>query len=124
MDDINHLNDDVYFDAVLSILVTHFISFEQKYNFLLTIQKKLKQDGVFITFDLTQIITQKEKETLRHLCEINGLTPEQTVVMLTRLDHVFFPLSEELTYQLLRNADFKDFKRFTQIVCYQGFIAQ
>lgn len=122
--DINHLNDDVYFDAVLSILVTHFIPFEQKYNFLLATQKKLKQDRIFITFDLTQIITQNEKESLKHLCEINGLTPEQTAVMLKRLDHDFFPLSEERTYQLLRNVGFKDINRFTQILCYQGFIAQ
>lgn len=122
--DINHLKTNFGFDAALSILVTHFIPFEQKDEFLLSIQRKLKQDGIFITFDLTQIITQKEKETLKHLCEINGLTPDQTMAMLKRLDHDFFPLSEELTCQALSNAGFKEINRFTQILCYQGFIAQ
>lgn len=122
--DVSELQDTASFDAALSILVTHFIPFEQKDSFLLAIQKKLKQEGIFITFDLIQIMTQKEKDTLKYICEMNGLTSDQTAAMLNRLENDFFPLSEKQAEESLIKAGFQEVKRFTQILCYQGLIAK
>jgi len=44
--------------------------------------------------------------------------------MLQRLEDDFFALSEQETFQLLKQTGFSQVKRFTQLLCYEGFIAQ
>ncbi len=79
---------------------------------------------MFITFDLVKIVSLQEKLSLKYICENNGLSEKQTETMLQRLEGDFFALSEQETFQLLKQAGFSQVKRFTQLLCYEGFIAQ
>jgi len=113
----------VSFDAALSILVTHFVAFPQKLKFLQAIQKRLKIEGLFITFDLTEISSEPQQRALKNICESNGLTQTQTTAMLKRLADDFYALTDEQTFELLEQAEFDQVARFTQILNYQGFLA-
>ncbi|WP_130802803.1 class I SAM-dependent methyltransferase [Acinetobacter ihumii] len=121
--DIQVLNQTIRFDAALSILVTHFVSFQHKAMFLHGIHLRLKENALFLTFDLVRMQTDKEKWVLKNICESNGLTENQTTAMLARLTDDFYPLSESQSFEQLQRAGFKHISRFTQILCYQGFIA-
>ncbi|MEO9346721.1 class I SAM-dependent methyltransferase [Acinetobacter radioresistens] len=122
--DMSQLDTDQNFDAALSILVTHFISYTEKSKFLKQIYETLKPGGMFITFDLVKIVSLQEKLSLKYICENNGLSEKQTETMLQRLEGDFFALSEQETFQLLKQTGFSQVKRFTQLLCYEGFIAQ
>ncbi len=121
---MSQLDTDQNFDAALSILVTHFISYAEKSNFLKQIYETLKPGGMFITFDLVKMVSLQEKLSLKYICENNGLSEKQTGAMLQRLEDDFFALSEQETFQLLKQTGFSQVKRFTQLLCYEGFIAQ
>ncbi|MFH7764486.1 class I SAM-dependent methyltransferase [Acinetobacter sp. BSP-28] len=112
------------YDAALSILVTHFVDFADKPKFFKAISSRLKSQGLFMTFDLTKIRSDQELQTLRYVCEANGLTTSQTAVMVDRLDDDFYPLSEQETFEQLKGCGFDTVERFTQILCYQGFMAK
>lgn len=111
------------FDAVLSVLVTHFVPFSEKLAFLQGAQQCLKSSGIFLTFDLMQFHDQQEAMALKRLCEMNGLAEKQTQAMLNRMNDDFHALTELDTLALLQKAGFKQMSSFTQILCYQGFIA-
>ncbi|MDA3579640.1 class I SAM-dependent methyltransferase [Acinetobacter ursingii] len=121
--DVHELENIVSFDAALSILVTHFVAFPQKLKFLQAIQKRLKTEGLFITFDLTEISSEPQQRALKNICESNGLTQTQTTAMLKRLADDFYALTDEQTFELLEHAEFNQVARFTQILNYQGFLA-
>ena len=121
--DVHELENIVSFDAALSILVTHFVAFPQKLEFLQAIQKRLKTEGLFITFDLTEISSEPQQRALKNICESNGLTQTQTTAMLKRLADDFYALTDEQTFELLEQAEFNQVARFTQILNYQGFLA-
>ncbi|CAM4254098.1 class I SAM-dependent methyltransferase [Acinetobacter pragensis] len=119
----NALSEQGNFDAVLSILVTHFVPPAQKLDFLQGAQQCLKPDGIFLTFDLMQFHDWQEASALKQLCEMNGLAEKQTQAMLERMAEDFFPLNESTTRNVLQAAGFRKIECFTQILCYQGFIA-
>ena len=121
---VDQLKTGQSFDAALSILVTHFVDFTDKPKFFKAISSRLKSQGIFITFDLTKIKFGQELNTLKYLCEANGLTPSQAAAMVDRLDDDFFPLSEQETFEQLKGFGFDAVERFTQILCYQGFMAK
>ncbi|MEG2921334.1 MAG: class I SAM-dependent methyltransferase [Acinetobacter sp.] len=121
--DVDQLKTDQTYDAALSILVTHFVPYAQKLNFFKAIDSRLKQQGVFIGFDLTVMKTDQERGMLKHICEANGLTTAQSTAMLSRLADDFYPLSEQETFEQLSLAGFGSVQRFTQILSYQGFMA-
>jgi len=112
------------FDAVLSILVAHFVHFEQKLEFMHTARLSMKPNGIFLTFDLTQFNFEQEAETLKQMCLMNGLLDKQVEAMLTRLKDDFYTLSTKETFALLSDAGFSQVHSFAQVLCYQGFIAQ
>lgn len=121
--DVDQLKTDQTYDAALSILVTHFVPYSQKLNFFKAIDSRLKQQGVFIGFDLTEMKNDQERGMLKHICEANGLSTAQSTAMLSRLADDFYPLSEQETFEQLSLAGFGSIQRFTQILSYQGFMA-
>ena len=121
--DVDQLKTDQSYDAALSILVTHFVAYLEKPKFFKAISSRLKSQGIFITFDLTKIKSEQELQTLKYLCEANGLTPAQAAVMLERLEDDFYPLSEQETFEQLKASGFEAVQGFTQILFYQGYMA-
>ena len=121
--DVDQLKTDSIYDAALSILVTHFVPYAHKPEFFKAIVSRLKQQGVFIGFDLTEMNTDQERGMLQHICEANGLSTAQSTAMLSRLADDFYPLSEQETFEQLSLAGFGSVQRFTQILSYQGFMA-
>ena len=111
------------FDAVLSILVTHFVPFEQKLEFMQGARQCLNAEGIFMTFDLMQFKSELEAGALKQICELNGLSEKQTQAMLHRMRDDFFALNDLQTLEHLQQAGFGKAERFSQILCYQGFIA-
>lgn len=112
------------FDAVLSILVTHFVPFNQKQSFLHSAQQCLSATGIFLTFDLMQFESVSQSNGLKQICELNGLSKQQTQAMLSRMQDDFFPLTEIQTRNSLQQAGFGHVERFCQILTYQGYIAR
>ncbi|MFP6842601.1 MAG: class I SAM-dependent methyltransferase [Acinetobacter sp.] len=123
LSDVTELKNEQSYDAALSILVTHFVSFQYKSNFFEAIYESLKLQGIFITFDLTKIKSDQELEILKHVCEANGLTTSQSAAMIERLEDDFYPLSEQETFEQLKLSGFDFVERFTQILSYQGYLA-
>lgn len=123
LSDVTELKNEQSYDAALSILVTHFVSFQDKSNFFEAIYESLKLQGIFITFDLTQIQSEQELETLKNVVEINGLSSAQSTAMIRRLTDDFYPLSSQETSDQLNKNGFNSIMPFTQILAYQGFIA-
>ncbi|MCG2609292.1 class I SAM-dependent methyltransferase [Acinetobacter sp. SM34] len=121
---LDQLKTGQSYDAALSILVTHFVDYADKPQFFKAISSRLKSQGIFITFDLTRIKSEQGLQALKYLCEANGLTTSQAAAMVDRLDDDFYPLSEQETFEQLKGCGFDSIERFTQILCYQGFIAQ
>ena len=121
--DVDQLKTDSIYDAALSILVTHFVPYAHKPEFFKAIVSRLKQQGVFIGFDLTEMNTDQERGMLQHICEANGLSTAQSSAMLNRLADDFYPLSEQETFEQLSSAGFASVQRFTQVLSYQGIMA-
>ncbi|MDY6467673.1 class I SAM-dependent methyltransferase [Acinetobacter faecalis] len=113
---------EINFDAVLTILVSHFIEYETKPNFFRNIYNALKQNGIFLTFDLMKFETENESEILKDICMQNGLSEKQASTMLSRLNDDFYPLSENETLGLLEKIGFHKTQRFIQVASYKGFI--
>jgi len=89
------------FDAVLSILVAHFIPLESKQNFFKDIFTQLKPNGMLLTYDLMKETEAHEIFVLKQLCENNGLTTLQSEKMVERLQQDFFLVSPRMGQQLL-----------------------
>lgn len=121
--EVDQLKTGPSYDAVLSILVTHFVNYADKPKFFKAISSHLKSQGIFITFDLTKINSAHELETLKQICEANGLTPAQAAAMVERMEDDFYPLSEQETFEQLKASGFDAVQRFTQILSYQGYMA-
>lgn len=111
------------FDAVLSILVAHFIPLESKQNFFKDIFTQLKPNGMLLTYDLMKETEAHEIFVLKQLCENNGLTTLQSEKMVERLQQDFFLVSPRMGQQLLSNVGFKKVKTYSQILNYYGFCA-
>ncbi len=121
--DVDQLKNSQPYDAALSILVTHFVAYSEKLKFFKAIFSRLTSPGIFMTFDLTKIRSEQELQSLKYLCEANGLTTSQAAVMVERLEDDFYPLSEQETLQQLKANGFDAVQRFTQILSYQGYMA-
>lgn len=111
------------FDVVLTILVSHFVEYEKKPNFFKNISKVLKQNGIFITFDLMQFKSKEEAKLLKCICMQNGLSEKQASTMLSRLEDDFYPLNEHETSSLFKHVGFSRVQSFLQIASYQGYVA-
>lgn len=112
-----------HFDAVLSILVSHFIAEERKTNFFNDIAKVLKPNGLCITFDLLQIDNEADKIALQYLTESIGLPAIQSQAMLDRLEDDFHLITVDALKAIYHQAGFKKVETYTQILNFYGFIA-
>lgn len=121
--DVDQLKTGQAYDAVLTILVTHFVNYLDKSKFFKAVYSRLKPQGLFLTFDLLRIKSEQELEILKHICEANGLTTSQAAAMINRIEDDFYPLSEQETFEQLKLSGFDSVERFTQILSYQGFMA-
>lgn len=118
------LPDHAYFDAALSILVAHFIADENKPTFFSEIYDHLKEDGILLTYDLMACTDPQQFQALRYVCLAQGLTEVQCQKMLERMAQEFFTLSFTDYQQLLHSTGFMDVHSYSQILMYQGLIAQ
>ncbi|RKG30605.1 class I SAM-dependent methyltransferase [Acinetobacter tianfuensis] len=112
------------FDAVLSILVTHFVPFAEKQLFFKSALTCLKQDGLFVTYDLMQRQSMLETMALQKRVQQQGLSEQQSQKMLERLEDDFYALDAHTTVQMLKQAGFDEVSAFMQVLCYQGFCAK
>ena len=121
--DTKSMGAEQNFDAVLSILVAHFIPLESKQNFFKDIFSQLKPNGMLLTYDLMKETEAHEILVLKQFCENNGLTEGQSEKMVERLQQDFFLVSPRMGQQLLSNVGFKKVKTYSQIMNYYGFCA-
>lgn len=112
------------FDAVLSILVAHFIADDMKPAFFKDIYNRLKENAVLLTYDLMTCINPQQLQALRYLCLAQGLTEEQCQKMLERMAQDFFSLTTEGYIKLLQKSGFESVQSYAQVLTYQGFIAK
>lgn len=111
------------FDAVLSILVTHFVPYRSKQNFLDQVFSILNPNGIFISFDLMALQSGFERQVLPKLCEINGLTSFQATKMMDGMAEDFATVTEFAYLQMLKKSGFKDIQSFLHILSYYGYWA-
>ncbi|ENV07980.1 hypothetical protein F966_03840 [Acinetobacter higginsii] len=112
------------FDAALSILVAHFVPHALKPSFFAEILQRLKADGLLMTYDLMACEDPQQFKALPLLCQNNGLSAEQSQAMMERLAQDFFTLSFDAYQQLLQHTGFEQVHCFSQVLTYQGLIAQ
>lgn len=112
------------FDAVLSILVAHFIADDIKPAFFKDIYDRLNENAVLLTYDLMTCINPQQLQALRYLCLAQGLTEEQCQKMLERMAQDFFSLTTEGYIKLLQKTGFESVQSYAQVLTYQGFIAK
>ena len=121
--DLNCLDSTAQYDAVLSILVAHFIEPSKKQDFFQSIYRHLKPKGILLNVDLTQPEQESDLAMLQQVCEQTGLTPEQSQKMRQRLQQDFHLLSPEQNIQLLHRAGFVRVTGFWQMLQYHGVMA-
>lgn len=112
------------FDVALSILVSHFVPFEEKGIFFKDIFKSLKDKGLCLNFDLMKMVQDHHKLALKYATISLGLSEIQSTNMLERLDHDFYLNSVKELQDLYIQTGFKSVENFTQILNFHGFIAQ
>lgn len=112
------------FDVALTILVSHFVAFEEKENFFKDIFKSLKNKGLCLNFDLMKMAQEHYKHALKHATISLGLSENQSTAMLERLDQDFYLISIKELHDLYIQTGFKSVESFTQILSFYGFIAQ
>lgn len=111
------------FDVALSILVSHFIPETAKMSYFREIYHVLKDKGILLSYDLTQIENQQQCNTLQHLAQLTGLTEKQSQAMIERLQDDFFLISNTEMQQLLHNVGFSPIENFAQVFNYFGIFA-
>lgn len=121
--DLHSLSPEVSYDAVLSILVTHFIEPSKKLDFFQSICQHLKPTGLLLNVDFTQPEHENDLAILQHVCEQTGLTAEQSQNMRQRLQQDFHLSSPEENTTLLQQAGFAQITRFWQMLQYHGVMA-
>lgn len=111
------------FDAVLSILVAHFIPRKLKLNFFKHIAQSLKPGGICINYDLMHIEGAQDRLRLKYLTQFTGLTEEQSDKMLVRLEEDFHLINTEELRQIYLISGFNGVRRFSQISNFYGYFA-
>ncbi|WHR57970.1 class I SAM-dependent methyltransferase [Acinetobacter haemolyticus] len=122
--DTSHLPDQICFDAALTILVAHFIADENKPTFFTEIHDHLKENGILLTYDLMTCTDPQQFQALRYVCLAQGLTEAQCQKMLERMESDFFTVSFDEYQELLHHTGFMNVSSYSQILMYQGLIAQ
>lgn len=111
-----------YFDAALSILVSHFIAEPDKTEFFKQIQQSLVKNGILLTYDLMRM-DAKTQQILFQLTQFNGLTEKQSLNMVERLEEDFALVDSRQMHDLLEKSGFLNMQIFMQIIGFYGFFA-
>lgn len=108
------------FDAALSILVSHFLTLENKKTYFKAIYSSLKEAGFCLSYDLMQFQHQAQILQLQSLTQSLGLAEKQSQVMIERIADDFDLISIDDMHQLLRHCGFDQTACFAQIANFYG----
>ena len=116
------------FDAATSILVKHFIAYEDKPSFLKNISKRLKPGGLFITADITGKRGEEELEqNLKEweLFQMKRRDDKEEIVKSIERVRIDLPiLTQEETVSLLEKAGLTNVRLFWHRMMIRGFVAE
>lgn len=118
----------VQYDGAVSLLVKHFISYDDKPSYLENISKRLKPGAPFLTADITgkrgeDELEENLKEWERFQMERRE-DKEEIVKSIERVRIDLPILTEEETVKLLEDAGFKNVRRFWHRMMIRGFVAE
>lgn len=112
------------FDAVIAILIGHFIANPEKAEFYQSIYQQMNAAAILLTYDLMQVDQQCQLQILQSLAEKTGLKKYQSEKMIQRLAQDFHLISVASLQQLFSQIGFKTCKSYCQIMNYYGFILE
>jgi tRNA (cmo5U34)-methyltransferase len=117
--------DGANFDAVLSILVGHFVKREERLSFYQNMQQRLKPSGYFIN---TEISYDLDAETFPTMLEhwgkvqqLMGATEESLAALPNALRNILCVLSPDETEALIRASGIAHPTRFFQALMITGW---
>jgi len=122
--DAKQLAETEQFDAALAILVGHFVPFKEKLEFYRSIYSRLKENTIFITYDLMFQDHAYTLHIMQHLAEQIGLQKHQSQKMIERIQQDFQLVSIEDYRGCLESVGFNTSEIFCQIINYYGFLIQ
>lgn len=113
------------FDAVLSILVAHFVKRAERPDFYRNIQERLKTDGYFISAEISCDLDSDEfplmLENWKHIQKLMGAAPEQLESLASMLRETLPVLSPTETETLIRASGIPIPVRFYQAFMISGW---
>ncbi len=116
---------EAHFDAVLSILVSHFVQQEARVDFYRTMQERLKPGGYFIdteiSFDLDSSAFPLMLQSWSRVQEIMGATPESLQALPHMLKEMLTVLPPATVEALMRAGGIDMPVRFFQSFMIQGW---
>ena len=116
------------FDAATSILVKHFVPYDEKRSYLTNIARRLKPGAPFITADITG--QRNEPGFKEHLLAWEEFQkegrddPEEIEKTIERVRLNLPILSEEETVSLLEETGFTNVRPFWERLMIKGFVAE
>ncbi|AOA58778.1 class I SAM-dependent methyltransferase [Acinetobacter larvae] len=122
--DVHQLPADAQFDAALLILVAHFIAHTDKTALFQQIYLRLAAGAILLSYDLMQSPRTEDLSALAKLCQQQGLSAIQSQKMLQRLHDDFYVDDSAVYQQRLLDSGFATVSSYSQVLCYQGFLAQ
>lgn len=116
------------FDAVLSILVAHFIKLEERLSFFEEIFSRLKKRAYLInteiSYDLNSVDFPLMLKNWEKVQALMGATPESLANLPTQLRHTLTILPPSETAKLLKQAGFQTPVSFFQAFMIAGWYGQ
>ena len=116
------------FDAATSILVTHFIPYDEKAAYLSDISLRLKPEAKFLTADITG--ARDTAEFMEHLLAWESFQrscrgdEEEIQKTIGRVRENLPILTEDETISLLQDSGFKNVRLFWKNLMINGYIAE
>lgn len=124
---VNDVSENPEFDAVLSILVAHFVGREDRPGFYRDIHDRLKPGGVFVSteicFDLDSADFPAMLANWERVQTLMGATPDSLQKLSQTLRNALCVLPPRKTEALLRTAGFDLPVPFLQAFLIRGFYA-
>lgn len=109
------------FDYILSILVSHFIPYEEKESFFEHLSGLLNPQGKLILFDLFKT-SEELHETWLRWCSTQGLGVNESEAMRKNVKEKFFPMSLQEFDEVLRSLELQREESFIQCLGFNGII--
>lgn len=126
--DISCLSKDPEFDAVLSILVAHFIERHDRIDFYQGIHNRLKSEGYFVSAEISYDLNSSTFPTMLKNWErvqtLMGATPDSLKTLQDTLRNTLSVLSPDETETLLRNTGFDHPIQFFQAFMIRAWYAK